>query len=119
MKITLDTLPLSTNQLYANGGYGRRILSPKGRVNKEAMAWEAMAQRRGEPLTGPIAVHVFLWWPDRRGRDVDNIKALLDAMNGVLWVDDKQIVFLLVEKGVDAARPRCELDVSRTLEKLP
>ena len=31
--------------------------------------------------------------------DVDNIaKAVLDALNGVIWVDDKQVVELTVKK---------------------
>jgi Holliday junction resolvase RusA-like endonuclease len=40
--------------------------------------------------------------------DLDNVaKAVLDACNGVAWIDDRQVVRLVVEKGY-GAEPRIE-----------
>lgn len=109
MRIILQTLPHSTNTLYANSSRGRR-LTERGRDNKEAMTQEAWMQYRGEPLEGPLWVSIELYWPTKRNHDVDNIKGLLDAMKGILWVDDGQIVDLHIRKAYDPKNPRVELD---------
>ena len=110
MKITLKTLPISTNQLYATFK-GRRLLTRKGRECKEAMGWEAREQYRGEPVEGPLKVKIALWWPTKRNHDVDNIKSLLDAVTGILWQDDGQIVELTIKKGYDKENPRVDLEL--------
>ena len=53
-----------------------------------------------QPLVGDLAVHVDVYPPDRRRRDLDNcLKSLLDAMeHGGAYADDSQIVRLAVEK---------------------
>jgi Holliday junction resolvase RusA-like endonuclease len=67
-----------------------------------------------EPFTGPIEVEVIAasasLKPDRvriprpaewkaKGADVDNVvKCALDAMNKILYLDDKQVVRLIAEK---------------------
>jgi Holliday junction resolvase RusA-like endonuclease len=110
MTLRFTTLPPSTNNLYVNSGK-RRFLNPKARAAKEAIGWEARAQYRGEPLEGPLAVKVALWWPDKRNHDIDNIKALLDALTGILWLDDGQINDLHITKGYDKAQPRVEMTI--------
>jgi Holliday junction resolvase RusA-like endonuclease len=47
----------------------------------------------------------------RRRDDVDNIKALLDALSGILWLDDGQIADLCISKRYDPDRPRVELSL--------
>ncbi len=52
-----------------------------------------------KPLEGQIALEMGLFRPSKRDHrkdgDIDNYqKAVLDAGNGVLWVDDRQIVDL-------------------------
>lgn len=111
MKVVLKTFPISTNHLYAQRG-SQRFLRPEVRANKEAMAWEARAQFRGEPLVGLLAVRVDVFLPTKRRFDVDNIKGLLDALTGVVWLDDSLITDLRITKTLDVARPRVELWVS-------
>jgi Holliday junction resolvase RusA-like endonuclease len=58
-----------------------------------------------------VAVLVVL--PDRRTRDLDNVtKSILDACNGVLWYDDRQVVGVSMERAINPSRPRVELVVS-------
>ena len=53
------------------------------------------------PMFGPFEVHIWTSvMAEKRGaHDVDNIaKACLDALNGVFWRDDRQVVRLTSEK---------------------
>lgn len=83
----------------------------KVRQAKEAIGWEARSQYRGEPLDGPLKVEIRLYWPDKRKHDVDNIKTLLDALSGVIWIDDGQIEDLHIRKFHDKSNPRVEMEV--------
>lgn len=65
----------------------------------------------GEPLEGPLVVTVDIFWPDRRNHDIENLKGLFDALSGVVWVDDGQIVDLHLTKAVDKENPRLEMTV--------
>jgi Holliday junction resolvase RusA-like endonuclease len=57
--------------------------------------------RRYDPEHKSIGLSMTFHLPDRRRRDVDNLAgAVMDALNGVLWRDDSQIVRLVVEKRV-------------------
>lgn len=85
-------------------------MRPEVRHNKEAMAWEARSQYRGEPLIGLLKVHIDIYLPTRRRFDVDNIKGLLDALTGILWLDDGLIVDLRITRTLDRERPRIELE---------
>jgi Holliday junction resolvase RusA-like endonuclease len=108
--LKLATLPLSTNHLYGQHG-GRRFLTPEVRLNKEAIGWDARNQYRGDPMTGPLKVAVDLFWPDKRKHDADNIKGLLDALSGIVWFDDGQIVDLHIRKFFDKENPHVDLEV--------
>lgn len=112
MTLTFQTMPPSTNHLYAQRG-SARFLKPEVREAKEAMAWEARSQYRGKPMAGALAVTVDLYWADRRKHDVDNIKALLDALTGIIWEDDGQITDLHTRKFYDKAAPRVELSIMK------
>lgn len=111
MTLRFETLPPSTNHLYRRTSRGVSLLEGV-RQAKDAIGWEARSQFHGEPLSGPLAVTIDLYWPDRRKHDVDNVKALLDALNGIVWEDDGQIIDLRTRKHFDKAHPRIELSVA-------
>lgn len=92
-------------------------------------AAQAMAGRA--PLLGPLVLSLAVYvpvpqsWPAKRRNaallgvvvpetkpDIDNAaKALLDAINGVVFVDDKQVAVLNVRK-LYGTTPRLEISVS-------
>lgn len=87
--------PISINRLYQ----GRRYLTPEGREIKDYYAQCVAVQWRKKPLLGPVAVQITLFFADNRRRDLDGpLKALIDAMTGVVFKDDSQIVHLRVDK---------------------
>lgn len=110
MEIILKTMPLSTNQLYAHRGV-HRFKTTKAKDNKEAMAWEVRQQYQGQPLEGKIWLSVALYWPTLRNHDLDNIKGLLDACTGILWLDDGQVTDLHITKAYDKGNGRVEMSV--------
>lgn len=98
--------PPSANVYYRNFR-GRTVISTKGREFKVAAGWLCKAAGM-QILGGPVAVLAILH-PKltkmnvaRKTRiDIDNLcKPLLDCMNGIAYVDDSQIVRLVVEIGV-------------------
>jgi Holliday junction resolvase RusA-like endonuclease len=100
------------------GGHARAYTPSKTQRAETCFLAQALAHKPATPLTGPLAVSVLLAlpvpasWPKKRkeealeglryptGRpDCDNLaKLVLDALNGVFWGDDAQIVNLRVTK---------------------
>jgi Holliday junction resolvase RusA-like endonuclease len=116
MKITLTTPNVTTNRLYTNSRTtGKKILTEQARTTKEAWAYEAWNQWQSDPICEPLEVRIDLYFPDHRKRDTDNIKALLDALTGVLWEDDSLIQAHMSRKHVDKDNPRIVITIPCTL----
>jgi len=91
--------PPSINHYWRRVG-PRTLISREGRRFRERVV-AILAALHIRPLKGKLAVHVEVFPPDRRRRDIDNVqKALLDALeHGGAYADDSQIVKLTIEKG--------------------
>jgi Holliday junction resolvase RusA-like endonuclease len=94
----------------------RRFTSTRQRGYQASVRMHALAARPRGPWLPTKAsryrVDVEAYLPDERRRDLDNIaKTILDALNGVLYLDDSQITTLLVATHVDRERPRVEVRV--------
>lgn len=112
MMLHFETLPPSTNHLYGRGSRGVYVRED-ARHAKDAIGYEALQQHDGEPLEGPLKVDMVIHWPDRRKHDVDNVKAFLDALTGIVWRDDGQIVDLRIRKYLGRENPGVDLTVRR------
>lgn len=119
MKITLTLpYPVSNNRYKAprivrpKGGasFVTWYLTQEAQAYKQEVAWRAKAAGLRTPMQGRVAVHIALyparpqdadrraakdpmnWDDDVRSLDLDNArKVLLDALNGIAYVDDKWI----------------------------
>ena len=112
-KIRLSGKPQSTQHLYGVSRIGYRYMKPEARETKEAYAWEARAQWNAPLLRKRLAVRFDLYFPDARIRDIDNYhKIALDALNGVVWEDDKQIQDLRTVIKEASGDPRIEIIIS-------
>lgn len=90
--------PPSINHYWRRVGT-RTLISREGRrFRREVTA--ILATMSIEPLTGPLAIEIEVFPPDRRRRDIDNVqKALLDGLeHGGAYDDDSQIMKLTIEK---------------------
>lgn len=94
---------------------GGRPYTPKATRDYERAIREAFENAPGrppEPFSGPIAVCIITYRqlpkstpksvirePDTHKPDADNVaKVVLDALNGVAWLDDAQVTSLTVVK---------------------
>jgi Holliday junction resolvase RusA-like endonuclease len=112
-----------------------RVYTPSATVNAEAWVKACAVQQIGQPvLTTPLAVSVGIEvavpasWPKKRrdaalsgdirptGKpDLDNsIKLLMDALNGIAWRDDAQVVRLIAGKRY-ATDARTVIEISEVL----
>ena len=111
-----DPVPQPRPRVSTRGGFGRAYTPHQHPVHayRRAIAFEA-AKAGARPGRGIVSVEieaVFVrpkFHKTKRGvkvtapqvprQDVDNVaKAVLDALNGVAWVDDTQVQRLLVTK---------------------
>lgn len=108
--ITL-TLPVppSVNRYWRNYN-GRTVLSDEALVYKQETA--LIARTAGvEPLSGDVALTVR-FYRARKSGDLDNrLKAIGDALNGIAYLDDKQIVEIHAYRHDDPENPRVEIEV--------
>jgi len=116
-KFCLTTpIPPSINQLYATFR-GRRIVSRKGKEWKEGIrtltAFEKDRQNWVYSIGKKLIMEIWIWWPDYRKRDADNIlKIIQDAFTGILYDDDKWILPRIMDWEVDKNKPRVEVKIT-------
>lgn len=80
-----------------NGGYTSQTVKDW----EEAVGYEAKQQMMGKnPHSGPVAVELlFVLLESKVPKDLDNLsKGVLDSMKQIVYVDDNQIMRLLIEK---------------------
>lgn len=112
MKFTLPYPPSVNRYWRFPRALGRPILSAEARAYKANAGLEARVQGV-TPLAGPVSVQINVFRPQRRG-DLDNTaKVALDALNGIAWEDDEQIVHLELDRFDDKARPRLEVTIEQ------
>lgn len=117
-KFDIEPVPQLRPRVSSRGGYVRVYDPAKVKQFKSLLRSLAVNQYARPPLLGPLSVSLTFYRPvqksisqsERERRlsteskpvvkpDTDNyIKSTLDALNGVLWHDDAQIVKITAEK---------------------
>ena len=111
MTITLTGEPRSTNNIYRHGR-GISYMTKEGKALKTSYQWEAKAQWRGKPRSDELEVWITLFFGTKRKSDWDNFHKLsMDALTGIVWEDDSQIIYAHVEKQYDKRNPRIEIEI--------
>ncbi|SFU81793.1 RusA family crossover junction endodeoxyribonuclease [Alicyclobacillus macrosporangiidus] len=115
-------LPPTLNHAYRNfvhpSGRRMRVLTREAERFREEAAWlaKAWAMQTGWSMPPPrTKVYLRLWyfWPDWRRADANNReKVLLDALEGVLYPDDRWVLVWEMDFDVDRERPRVEIEIS-------
>lgn len=102
----------------------KRVYLPKRNVEyQEQVSWAArQVMKDNPPLIGEICADLKIYRrykrSSRRFGDCDNLsKNILDALNGICYVDDAQIVRCVLEKFTDKKNPRAEIEISELVSK--
>lgn len=123
-------VPKGRPRMTTVSGHARAFTPAKTRRYEDLIRLEAGRVMEGRnQLDGPTSVHIRAYVPmpqaiaksPNKGPmaeagvlrpitkpDVDNFAKVIDALNGIVWPDDNQVVVLLVEKFY-SSRPRLEL----------
>ena len=98
---------------------GRHAYQPaRNRKYREVVQTSAREVMNGrEPMTGAVEVQLSLFRrfkpTARQFGDTDNhAKGILDALNGICFADDSQVVRLTVEKHTSKTAPRAEIKIN-------
>lgn len=99
INIFIPLRPITKCNEKARGRNGKVFLSLRFKEFERNCRLYALKQYRGKPLTGYLNVSMLFCFTDRKMPDLFNLpKSVCDAMNGLLWEDDRQIVKGDVEK---------------------
>ena len=104
MKIKAEIKPVPLQRNKHKEGAPKPFLPKRSREFRESLQWIMRAAMKGKEIyQGALEITINLYRnivPTARGYgDADNhAKAVLDAANGILFVDDKQVVKLQVIK---------------------
>jgi len=105
--------PVSANRYWRNYN-GVTVVSEEAQNYKAGVKWQALHQRM-TPFAGPVAVYLHVYRPQKRG-DLDNTqKVLLDALCGIAYGDDDQVVEIHAYRHDDKANPRVEVEVRKVI----
>ena len=111
--INLPLLPPSVNAIWVNIPKGRRM-SDKGKLFKQQAYYMIKKQNKGQMLEDLVRVSIELHFKTKHKRDIDNYnKAILDALNGIVLVDDSQIVELNVKKFIGTGKDEIKIQIEK------
>jgi crossover junction endodeoxyribonuclease RusA len=117
MNIVLP-FPPSSNR-YWRSFRGRVVKSKEARDYQQAVSCLAnVGASNGPPtlLTGAVGLELNFYRPQRRG-DLDNrIKVLVDALQGIVYINDSQVSELHAFLHDDKKSPRVEVNAWSTSE---
>lgn len=89
---------------------GGWTFTPKRTLDHEAKIVSYALAAKARPMSGPLEVEIWFWMESRRRVDVDNLaKCVLDALNGILWDDDDQVVDLVLHKRYSKEGPHTHI----------
>ena len=131
IEFTIHTIPIAQPRVKATiRGKHAGVYTPSGPIHsfKAQLRIEAASVHHGELLSGPVSVELVFVFPRTKGQiwkrrdmprirhtkkpDADNLaKAVLDSLNGLIWVDDAQVCELSVSKWIAAGDERAGVTV--------
>ena len=96
------------------------VSTKKTRLKADIGAFFRKEYRAMRPSFGPYRVHIWMEGPNLTRRiAADNIaKACLDALTGIVWRDDSQVISLAVEK-VEAETEAVSMKIEKCKRPTP
>lgn len=90
--------PVALNAAYRKRGFGKGMyMVDAGKTYKEGLFWEAKMAWKNDPLIGDLTMDLIITRPNHRS-DIDSyLKLTLDALQTVVYKNDRQIKRLMVD----------------------
>ena len=113
-------IPPSVNHSHVNIRKGDRNMRIRSQATKEYMIdtgwlakrWMVISKWKMSDREKKIIMRIWIFWPDNRRRDADNlIKLLQDSLTDILWQDDRQVLPRIMDFTVDKQNPRMEIEL--------
>lgn len=90
--------PMSKDNEKIFNRQGRVFTSKKFKDYENYLRLSAKSQFMEKPIDGPISLRLTFYFKNKVRPDLTNLpKSVCDAMNGVVWKDDKQITECFLE----------------------
>ena len=110
---TVHGQPVSQNAMYQRSKQGRMFMTPEGKAWKLGVASCATLAMTGRtPIEGPVRLRFRFYFQSRRSDWDGPVKGTCDALQGVCFANDRQVVAALIEKKLDPKNPRAYIEVS-------
>lgn len=105
--------PPSANRYWRTTARGRHVITYP---SEEAKAYKATVSRLGaalglRPTSAAVELRLEVYRPRRVGDLSNRIKVLEDALKGIAFDDDDQVVCIVARRHDDKANPRVEVEV--------
>lgn len=93
-----EPVPKQSYRSVKGGGYS----DPRVKEWQRRVSWAATLAMQGRSmLEGPVAIRIVFCLSNRRRTDLDNLnKGVSDALNGIVFKDDHQVVNLHLVKHI-------------------
>lgn len=124
-EMTFDERAFSVNASYSwgkvykvAGGYKANFYMNKKALDfKKEIRFQAKKKYREDPVKENLYVCVDFLYKHNYGRDIDNgLKLLFDALQGVVYEDDNQIIEMKVSKRECRVENKIKVTIFRELE---
>lgn len=113
---TIPCAPLSTNMAYkltSKGKFARMYLSTAAQEFKKLCSFAALyARPRGWPMEGRYVLGLDFYFKNQRPDSDGPLKLVLDALEGCLYNNDRQVDEVTYRRRIDPAAPRVEVSIS-------
>jgi crossover junction endodeoxyribonuclease RusA len=88
--------------------------TPKRTLDAERVVQFYAKRARVPCLAGLVRLTVSFYRDSAHACDLDNlVKLVSDALNGIAWKDDRQVVVLSALKAIDRENPRTEVQIEQ------
>jgi crossover junction endodeoxyribonuclease RusA len=94
-----------------------RTYTPARTVEGERLVQFYARKARVPRLSGHVKLTAMFYRDSAQPCDLDNlVKLVSDALNGIAWKDDRQVVVLSALKAIDRENPRTEVAIEAVEE---
>ncbi len=93
---------------------GMVLKDPSITTYEKALINHFKANYIGAAVSGPIKVDITITWKDNRRRDIQNaLDIILDVAQGIIYIDDSQVVEILAKKKIENGGSKIHLIISK------